>query len=221
MTKAVIFDVDGTLIDTVELHAGAWAETFRHFGIDAPYEEVRSQIGKGGDQLMPVFLTRDVLEARGEEMEAFRGELFKREFLPKARGFPKVRDLFERLKADGVVIAIGSSCKEDELPIFTDLAGVTDLVDVRATSDDVKRSKPYPDIFEAALRKLAPIDPAEVLVVGDSPFDAQAAGRAGLRAVGVLCGGFSEAELRGAGCIAIYADPAAILASYADSVLSP
>ncbi|RAK52571.1 HAD family hydrolase [Phenylobacterium deserti] len=219
MARAVIFDVDGTLIDTVDLHAAAWVDTFRHFDLDVAYDAVRSQIGKGGDQLMPVFLPPDMLEARGEEIETFRSELFKRDYLPKARGFPQVRDLFQRLKADGVIIAIGSSCKADELPVYTDLADVTDLIDVKTTSDDAERSKPFPDIFQAALEKLAPLTASDVLVVGDSPFDAEAAGRAGLGAVGVLCGGFPEAELRAAGCRAIYADPAAILASYAESEL--
>jgi len=221
MAKAVIFHVDGTLIDTVDLHAASWLETFRHFGVAATFDEVRSQIGKGGDQLMPVFVRAEMLEARGEEIEAFRGELFKRDYLPKARGFPKTRELFQRLKADGVTIAIGSSCKADELPVYTDLAEVTDLIDVRATSDDAEHSKPYPDIFEASLRKLGRPPSEDVVVVGDSPFDAEAAGRAGLRTVGVLCGGFPEEALRAAGCIAIFRDPASLLEGYAASPLRP
>jgi beta-phosphoglucomutase-like phosphatase (HAD superfamily) len=99
MPKAVIFDVDGTLIDSVDLHAAAWVDTFRHFGLEVAHDEVGSQIGKGGDQLMPVFLPPAMLEGRGEEIEAHRGRLFKRDYLPKARAFPGVRALFERARA--------------------------------------------------------------------------------------------------------------------------
>ena len=221
MVKAVIFDVDGTLIDTVDLHAQSWLETFRAFGIQTSFADVRHQIGKGGDQLMPVFVPPDVLETKGQAMEEYRAKLFKDAYLPQARGFPEVRRLFEQLKTDGLAIAIGSSCKADELPLYTDLAGVTDLIDVAATSDDAERSKPSPDIFEAVAGKLAPIARSEMIVVGDTPYDALAAGRAGIRSVGVLCGGFPEAELRGAGCVDIFADPADLLRRYRSSPLQP
>src|SRR5918912_1673977 len=106
MPKAVIFDIDGTLVDTVDLHADAWVETFRHFGVEVGRDAVRSQIGKGGDQLMPVFLSREMLEQRGEEIDRFRGDLFKREYLPRARAFPGVRELFERIRAAGQTIVL-------------------------------------------------------------------------------------------------------------------
>src|ERR671932_1379597 len=114
MLKAVIFDIDGTLVDSVDLHAKAWQEAFRHFGREVPYEQVRHQIGKGGDQLMPVFFSKEELERFGEELEKFRGDLYKREYLPRVRAFPKVRELFERVKADGKRIALASSAKEEE-----------------------------------------------------------------------------------------------------------
>ena len=94
MIKAVIFDIDGTLVDSVDLHARAWQEAFRRFGKEIPYERVRHQIGKGGDQLMPVFFSAEELDRFGEEMEKYRGELFKREYLPQVRAFPRVRELF-------------------------------------------------------------------------------------------------------------------------------
>ncbi|HXG65284.1 MAG TPA: HAD hydrolase-like protein, partial [Blastocatellia bacterium] len=99
MVRGVIFDIDGTLVDSVDLHAKAWQEAFRHFGRDIPYEKVRHQIGKGGDQLMPVFFSEDELNDFGEEMEKFRGDLYKRDYLPQVRAFPKVRELFERIQA--------------------------------------------------------------------------------------------------------------------------
>src|SRR5919202_6787069 len=128
MLKAVIFDIDGTLVDSVDLHAKAWQEAFRHFGREVPYEQVRHQIGKGGDQLMPVFFSKEELERFGEELEKFRGDLYKREYLPRVRAFPKVRELFERVKADGKRIALASSAKEEELKVYKKIAQIEDLV---------------------------------------------------------------------------------------------
>lgn len=220
MPKAVIFDIDGTLIDTVRLHAEAWAETFRHYGIEVPVDDIRAQIGKGGDQLMPVFVSEEMVKQHGEEMEAFRAKLFKEKYFPKANGFPGVRELFERIRSEGSKIVLASSCKGEELDRHTELAGIPDLIDAATTSDDAERSKPFPDIFQAAMDRLGGIDPADAVVVGDSPYDAEAAGKAGLKTVGVLAGGFSEEELRAAGAIAIYKDPADILRNFASSPLS-
>jgi len=219
--RAVIFDIDGTLIDSVDQHARAWQETFRHFGIDVPFEKVRGQIGKGGDQLMPVFVDRDTLERRGKEIESFRQDLFKRKYLPTVKPFPSVRDLFERLKADGAKIALASSAKPEELQTYKEIAGIADLLDTETSSGDAEKSKPHPDIFQAALDRLPGIDRNDIVVVGDSPYDAEAAGKIGLRTVGVLCGGFPEEELRRAGCIAIYRDPEDLLRRYAESPLAP
>ncbi len=218
--RAVIFDMDGTLIDSVDQHAGSWQETFRHFGIDVPFEAVRGQIGKGGDQLMPVFLDRDTLERRGKEIESFRQDLFKRKYLPSVRPFLGVRSLFERLKADGTKVALASSAKPDELQTYKEIAGVADLLDTETSSGDAEKSKPHPDIFQAALDRLPGIDRNDIVVVGDSPYDAIAAGKIGLRTVGVLCGKFPEVELRRVGCIAIYRDPEDLLEHYAESPLA-
>ncbi|HEV7251927.1 MAG TPA: HAD family hydrolase [Mesorhizobium sp.] len=219
MPKAVIFDVDGTLIDTNELHARSWAETFRHFGHPVPVDEIRPQIGKGGDQLMPVFLERSAVEEKGEAMERFRAELVKRA-LPQTRTFPFVRELFERIRAAGMRIALATSAKAEELEHYLEIAGIPDLVDARTSSDDAERSKPEPDIFRAALERLD-LPPAEAVVVGDAPYDAKAAGKAGMRAVGLLSGGFPEAELRQAGCVAIYRDAEDLLRNFETSPLAP
>jgi HAD superfamily hydrolase (TIGR01509 family) len=219
MKRAAIFDVDGTLVDSVDLHAAAWQEAFRAFGYEIPCDEIRAQIGKGGDQLMPVFLPKAELERRGKEIEAYRGELFRRKDLPRVRPFPKVRELFLRLRADGQRIALASSAAEEELAAYERIANIADLVDHATSKDDAARSKPYPDIFEAALERLAPIPREAVVVVGDSPYDAEAAIKAGLVPIGVLCGGFGEENLRRAGCREIHADPADLLARYEESLL--
>ena len=115
LIKAAIFDVDGTLVDSNLLHVEAWREAFGHYGKALSAEEVHAQIGKGGDQLMPVFLSRHELDRFGEELERLRVELFSRDYLGSVEPFPKVRELFERLKGDGVLIALASSAKEQEL----------------------------------------------------------------------------------------------------------
>jgi HAD superfamily hydrolase (TIGR01549 family) len=220
MAEAIIFDIDGTLLDSVDLHAEAWQEAFRYFGREIPLGEIRSQIGKGGDQLLPVFLSKDELKAYGKELEDFRGRLFKEKYLPKVKPFPGVRELFQKVKKNGQRAALASSARGDELKEFERIARIEELVEVETSSADAQQSKPHPDIFEAALGRLGQhIRREDVVVVGDSPHDAEAAKRAGLRTVGVRCGGFPEAELWQAGCIAIYDGPEDLLRRYEESPL--
>ncbi len=224
MARAVIFDVDGTLIDSVDFHAQAWQDAFREFGHDIDFQAIRGQIGKGGDQLLPVFLDEREREAQGKQLEARRGDILKQRYLARIVAFPQVRALFERLGAAGIEVALASSAKGDELAVYKRIAQIDDLVAVETSSDDAKRSKPYPDIFQAAMSRLESrlggIDARDVVVVGDTPYDAEAAAKAGLRTVGVLCGGFPEADLRQAGCIAIYRDPADLLEHFDASPLA-
>jgi HAD superfamily hydrolase (TIGR01549 family) len=218
--RAVIFDVDGTLIDSVDAHAKAWQEALGDYGIEVPFEAVRAQIGKGGDQLMPVFVPRDELARIGDALEAHRGEIFKTRYLPTLRPFPSVRDLVQRVIASGRTVALASSAKADEVDTYKRIAGIDDLISRETSSDDVERSKPHPDIFQAALAVLGGVLPSEAVVVGDTPYDAEAAGKAGLAIVGVRCGGFPESDLRAAGCVAIYQDPADLLARFDQSPLN-
>jgi HAD superfamily hydrolase (TIGR01549 family) len=221
MIEAIIFDIDGTLLDSVDLHASAWQEAFRHFGHEVAFEDVRKQIGKGGDQLLPVFLTKDELQKEGQALSEFRGKLFKEKYLSSVKPFPGVRKLFETVKAHGQRPALASSAKPDELDIYKRIAGIEDLVEVGTSSGDAKKSKPHPDIFEAALDGLGQIRPENVVAVGDTAYDAQAAGKAGLKTVGVLCGGVPEEELKEAGCIAVYFGPEDLLQRYDESPLAP
>lgn len=221
MTIAVLFDIDGTLLDSIDLHAKAWQEAFQHFGHEIPFDRLRSQIGKGGDQLIPMFLHGKELEEKQKPLEEFRGSLFKKKYLSSVKPFPAVRDIFLKVKSNGQQVGLASSGKPDELKTYEEIANIKDLVEVETSSGDAKRSKPHPDIFEAALERLhGDVPKSEVVIVGDSPHDAEGAKRAGIRCVGVLSGGFPESELRDAGCIAIYADVADLLRQYDQSPLA-
>ncbi len=220
MIKAVIFDVDGTLIDSVDIHAKAWVWAFARHGHDIPFEQLRSQIGKGADQLMPEFLTPEQIESYGKKLEDDRQMFFKDEYYHHLKAFPMVRELFERIVADGKKIVLASSAKKDELEHYEELANIKDLIGASTSSDDAEKSKPHPDIFHAAMDKLEGISTDEAIVVGDTPWDAHAAAKAGLKTIGLLCGGFAENVLKDAGCVAIYADPAELLAKLDESHLA-
>ena len=209
--SAVIFDVDGTLVDSVDFHAEAWQRAFSAFGFEFDLSEVRSQIGKGGDQLLPVFLHGDTLERQGKQIETYRQDLFEREYFHRVLGFPKVPELFRFLIDAGKTLALGSSAKTDDLDVYKKAAGIEGMTTVETTSDDAERSKPHPDIFIAALDRLK-LPAKRVVVVGDTPYDVEAAKKAGMATTGLLCGGFSEESLREAGAVDIYRDPGHLLA---------
>jgi HAD superfamily hydrolase (TIGR01549 family) len=182
--------------------------------VAAPFEKVRRQIGKGGDNLLPVFLSQKQIHAFGEDLETFRGGHFKRKYLEYLRPFAGVRPLFERLIAGGVRIALASSANPDELQVYKKIAQIDDLLDAETSSDNVAESKPAPDIFQAALGQLRGIAKDRIVVLGDSPYDARASAKAGLRSIGVLCGGFPASSLTKSGCSAIYRSPSNILINY-------
>ncbi|MBX9571949.1 MAG: HAD family phosphatase [Candidatus Obscuribacterales bacterium] len=211
--KAVIFDVDGTLVDSVDLHAEAWRQAFAKYGKNINFQAARDQIGKGGNELMPHFFGKKELEQFGSEMKEFRAKLFKDKFIDKVKPFPEVRELLLRIKKEGKKIAVGSSAHKDELEHYLKIADIKDLVDITTSADDIERAKPHPDVFQFILRKLDLL-PGDTIVVGDSPYDAEAAGKAQIQTIGVRCGGFDENTLYEAGVIAIYDSPADILRQY-------
>jgi len=216
--RAALFDVDGTLVDSNDLHTSAWAEAFRHFGHDIPEDRIRFQIGKGGDNLIPALLP-DLGDEESKALEDFRTELYKKDYLPSVKPFPGVRPLFERLRADDVAIILASSSGRDEVDHNLDLIGCRDLVSATTSGDDVERSKPCPDIFEAALAK-AGVPAASALVVGDTPWDAKAAARTGLGTIGFRSGGFDDRDLLEAGVRALYDGPEDLLHRYPDSLFA-
>ncbi|MCK1284359.1 HAD family hydrolase [Bradyrhizobium sp. 44] len=189
------------------------------FGHDVNFEQARNQIGKGGDQLIPVFLSAEEQRDHGKEMEEWRGNRFKTAYLLLVRPFSAVPDLLRRISHAGIRVAVASSAKKDELAKYLDIAGVIDMVDATTSSDDVEQSKPAPDVFDTALEKLG-IKASDAVAVGDTPYDAIAAGKAGIATIGVLCGGFTEESLRQAGCAEINTGPAGLFACFESSLLA-
>ena len=212
--RAFIFDIDGTLVDSNELHVDSWDRAFRKFGKHFPREALRAQIGKGSDQYLPEFLTKKEIADFGKELDEYRSELFRKEYLPKVRPFPKVRELFQRIRDDHKRIVLASSGKKADTEYYVKLLKIENLIEGYTSGDDADSSKPAPDIFAASLKKLGDISPADAVTVGDTRFDIEAAAKTGLKTIAFLCGGTSEAVLREVGAIAIYSDPADFLAHY-------
>jgi HAD superfamily hydrolase (TIGR01549 family) len=213
--RAFIFDLDGTLVDSNELHVDSWDRAFRHFGKQFSREALRAQIGKGSDQYLPEFLTPEEIKRFGKELDEYRSQLFREEYLPRVRPFPKVRELFQRIRDDGKRIVLATSGKEEDTKYYVEkLLKIDDLIEGYTSADDANRSKPAPDIFTAALEKLGDVSAAEAINVGDTRFDIQAAAKVGLRTIALLCGGTAENILRRSGAIAVYRDPADLLRHY-------
>ena len=164
-------------------------------------------------------MTSDAQRDHGKELEEWRGKRFKSEYLPLVRAVCAVPDLLRRVRNAWLRIAVASSAKKDELERYLDIAGIADVVDVTTSSDDVEESKPAPDIFEAVLKKLD-MGGGDAVAIGDTPYDAEAAGKAGIATIGVLSGGYTESSRRQAGCIQVYRGPAAMFACFGDSLLA-
>lgn len=219
MIKNVIFDVDGTLVDSNKMHAESWQRAFAKYDKHIEFEVLLKEIGKGGDQLMPEFLSPAEMVKFSEEMEEYRNELFEKEYLPTVKSFPQVRELFERIKENGGRTIFASSATDEDVEEFKKITDTADLLENTTSSDDADSSKPEPDIFLAALEKLGNPSKSETVVVGDTPYDAIAAKKAGLQIIGVTCGGWSAEDLRAAGCAEIYESPADLLARFDQSLL--
>ena len=219
MLKAVIFNIDGTLVDSVDLHARAWQQAFQKFGKNVFLEDVRNQVGKGSDQLLPCFFSQEQLERFGKEMEDFREDIFKRDLRPHVRPFARVRELLLRIHADDRKIALASSGGCADMNYYKRLLNVEDLVENDFSGEDVARSKLHPDIFADALRSLGGLKGHDAIAVGGTPYDADAASKIDLRIIGIS-GYWNQQQLRDAGCIEVFESPADLLEHFERSTLA-
>jgi HAD superfamily hydrolase (TIGR01509 family) len=209
--RAVILDVDGTLIDSNGAHAAAWVDACREFGHEVDFGHVRRLIGKGGDKVLPELTGIEEDTEAGRRIAERRGEIFRERYLAGLKPFPRARELLQRMKDDGLALVVASSASADDLGALLDQAGVHDLIEEKASSSDAEESKPDPDIVQAALRS-AGVRPGEAVMLGDTPYDVESSGRAGVACVGLRCGGWDDEGL--AGAVAVYDDPADLLRGY-------
>lgn len=211
---AAILDIDGTLLDSNDAHARAWVDVFTAFGYKATFDQVRPLIGMGGDKLMPRVVGLEDDSDLGKRIGKRRDEIFSERYLPTLRAFPGTRELLKRMQAQGLTLVIATSADKDEFKKLAKAAGIEDLLDGATTASDADRSKPDPDIVEAAVKK-SKCDKSRVVMLGDTPYDVQAATAAGVAIVALRSGGWNDKELRGAA--AIYDDPADLLTNFASS----
>ena len=204
----VLFDIDGTLVDSNDAHAAAWVQAFADFGVTVDPAKVRRCIGMGGDKLMPAVSGIEEDSSIGKMIAERRGRVFKQQFLPTLAPFDGARALVAAVKARGLAAVAASSASQGDLRALLAVAGVDQLMDDATSSDDAEESKPEPDIIEAALKK-AKAKPAEAIMIGDTPYDVEAALRAGVRVIGFRCGGWTDEDLKGA--IAVYGGPGDLL----------
>jgi HAD superfamily hydrolase (TIGR01549 family) len=212
--NVVLLDIDGTLIDSNDAHAHAWVDVGREFGHEIDFGHVRRLIGMGGDKVLPKVAGLEEESDEGQRIKKRRGEIFREQYLPGLKAFPHARELLQRFRDDGHQLVVATSASKEDMDALLKQAGIQDLIEEKTSSSDAEESKPDPDIVQAAL-KSADARPEEALMLGDTPYDVEASGRAGVRCVALRCGGWGDAELGDA--VAVYDDPADLLARYDDS----
>jgi len=202
--KAILFDIDGTLVDSNDAHAHAWVKAFAEAGIAVAFDKVRCAIGMGGDKLMPAVAAIEADSPPGQRISERRSKIFKTEYLPQLAPFRDSGALVSAIAARGLKTVAASSAKRDELAALLKIAGALSLLGDSASGDDAEESKPEPDIVKAALKKIGAAA-SDALMIGDTPYDIEAAARAGVRTIAVRCGGWNDEALHGA--VAIYDGP--------------
>ena len=207
----MILDVDGTVIDSNDAHARAWVDAAAALGYAIRYEDVRPLIGMGGDRIMPRLAGIEQDSPEGQALKEERGRIFRSQYLPHLEPLPRVRELIQRLRDDGFHVVVASSASEEDLGRLLEQAGVADLLEDTTSSSDAERSKPEPDIVEAAIAQARP--PRDRLVmIGDTPYDVEAARRAGIPIIAVRSGGWDDPDLEGA--VAVFEHTGHILDEY-------
>jgi HAD superfamily hydrolase (TIGR01509 family) len=204
LRPGVLFDMDGTLMDTNYLHSLAWSRAFRDAGEWAPMNAIHRLIGMGGDQLVPELLGHDSPAATAARPHRYS------ELMGDIRAFPGSRDLLQRMHDLGLAVVLATSAPADELAELREVLGADDAIDGQTTADDVANSKPDPEVFVKAMESAA-IDPRRAIAIGDSVWDVRAARSAGIACITVESGGFSQHELSEAGSARVYRDVSELL----------
>jgi phosphoglycolate phosphatase-like HAD superfamily hydrolase len=211
--RGVLLDLDGTLLDSNDQHARSWVDALREHDVLVDLPEIRRLIGTGGDKILAQVNVEEDSE-RGRLIKARRKVLFRERYFPSCKPFPGSRDLVARMREEGLKIGVATSSEKDDLNALLHVIGIHTLIDEAATSSDAKQSKPDPDIVVAAAQRTG-LAPELLLMLGDTPYDVEAAAGAGIRAVAFRCGGWNDEEL--AGAVAIYDGPCELLALYDSS----
>jgi HAD superfamily hydrolase (TIGR01509 family) len=215
--KGVLLDVDGTLVDSNNAHAQSWSEALAEFGRAVPPDRIRPMIGMGGDKLLPELLGVDAESETGKRFAERRAAIFLERYVPHLRPTRGAKALLERLRREGLKLVVATSARESELTPMLRQVGFEDLIEEKTSSGDADRSKPDPDIVKAALEK-GGLDARSAIMLGDTPYDIEAAARAGVPTVALLCGGWDADALRGA--VAVYHDPADLQAHFTASAFA-
>jgi HAD superfamily hydrolase (TIGR01509 family) len=215
--RGVLFDIDGTLVDTSYLHTVSWWQAFRQAGMDVSMARIHRAVGMGGDQLVHE-VTDGVADEQAPELIASHDALYSAHW-PGLRLLPGARELVLHCHQAGLVTVLASSASSAEFDVLTTVLDLDDVIDAVTGSADADSSKPDPDIVLVALDK-AKLKPENAVFVGDAVWDVQASAKAGLRCVGVESGGTSAAELTEAGAIRTYRDAAELLQRFKDSPLN-
>ncbi|MDM9381156.1 HAD family hydrolase [Chlorogloeopsis sp. ULAP01] len=216
--QGVILDIDGTLVLSNDAHAQAWVEAFKKFGHQIEFEQVRPMIGMGGDQIIPKLIPGlSSEEGEGKKIANSRKELFLDKYASNLTPAKGARELLLKMQEQGLRLVVATSAKSEELSVLLKIAEIDDLLEETTTSSDADSSKPDPDIVKAALSK-SQLQPDQVVMLGDTPYDIQSANKVGVDVIAFRCGGFDDTQL--AKAIAIYDTPADLLAQYDNSPLS-
>jgi HAD superfamily hydrolase (TIGR01549 family) len=198
-----ILDIDGTLVDTNYHHAVAWFRALRRFDITVPIWLIHRHLGMGGDQLVTAVCDEETEAARGDALREAEGEEYAK-LIGEVKAVRRARELIVTLKEAGHRVVLASSAKADEVEHYVDLLDARELVTAWTTSADVEHTKPAPDLVHAALERSGAPDELPVIMIGDTPWDIEAAQAAGVSTLAVVTGGFSAQELREAGAWAVY-----------------
>jgi HAD superfamily hydrolase (TIGR01509 family) len=215
--RGVLFDVDGTLIDSSYIHTVSWWGAFRQQGYDVPMASIHRHVGMGGDRLVDSLLPEGRDRALDPEILASHGALYASHW-PSLRALDGAKDLLAQCHAGGLAVALASSARRKDLEVMKSILDAEAFIDAATSANDAKNSKPAPDILVAALEAID-VQAADAIYIGDAVWDMQAAAALEIPAIGVTCGGVSAGELRDAGAVEVYEGPRDLLRNLPSSAL--